>query len=42
MTVDIMSNTTDCIADPSVYENLNYPAWSEEGYEIAIQLYDGK
>jgi len=32
----------DVVSDPTVYQNLDYPSWAQESYEIGITLYDGK
>ena len=37
-----MANCTAAVADTASYANLNYDDWHVEGYNIAIQLYDGK
>lgn len=37
-----MANSSACVKDPSVYENIDFESWSTESYGIAITLYDGK
>lgn len=41
MTDALMANCSDAVADPSVYQTIDYEAWSVEGYNIAVTLYDG-
>ena len=37
-----MSRRADAVADSSTYMNIDYESWAEEGFNIAITLYDGK
>ena len=39
---DLKERNKDSVADPTVYENLDYIMWSQESYNIGITLYDGK
>ena len=41
-TLEVQAYGIDAVQDPSSYENFQIEQWSEESYNIAITLYDGK